>query len=50
MAQTSDRDHTTHDLFETLSKMHDGQIFEYVLKEKEPEDVDRELVESIKSE
>ena len=37
VVQISDREHTIHNLFEVLSKMHDGQIFEYVLKKKEVE-------------
>lgn len=37
-----------HNLYEVLSKMHDGQIFEYVLKQKEQE-IPEQKPESIPS-
>lgn len=34
VVQITDRKHQDHNLFNILSKMHDGQIFEYVSKKK----------------
>ena len=34
VVQITDRKHQDHNLFNILPKMHDGQIFEYVLKKK----------------
>jgi hypothetical protein len=36
VVQISDKEHQIHNLFELISKMHDGQIFEYIVRPKAP--------------
>ena len=42
VVQISERKHQDHNLFNILSKMHDGQIFEYVVKKEGQELPDQE--------